>query len=168
MSETETSDVGVDAATDTGAQPTDRLPTWVGPLLAAIGIAGILLAGVILPVHDDRELKMSCFWALRGVLVPHAILAGIGIAILLVDTREAFKALCAIAVVTSLMTMLLLHVMIPMMPHSIVNQRPHDLLALAAVAIAGAGALQAVPEVDVDEVLDAAEAAPEQSESEAV
>lgn len=46
----------------------ERPPLWLGPALAVLGLAGLIIAGSLWPVVDDRPLKMSCYWALRAVI----------------------------------------------------------------------------------------------------
>lgn len=132
----------------------ERLPNWVGPVLAFIGILGVLLAGVIFPVEDGGTLKMSCFWAMRAVLVPHTIITACGLLALLAATREGIRNPLILAIVTAVTIVLLLHVMVPVMPHNSFNQRTHDLLALATIAVAGAGLLALSPEMNLDRALD--------------
>ncbi|MBI2301921.1 MAG: hypothetical protein HYU66_23710 [Armatimonadetes bacterium] len=145
-----------------GAPAEGRLTSNWGAWLALIGIAGIILAGVVMPITDPTII---CYWSMRAVLVPHAILAVCGIVAFLADSREAFRAVLAVALVAAVAVVVTVHVLIPVMEMHAMEQRTQDLVALAALAVAGAGSLSAAPRVSTDEALDARVAVAEQPQA---
>jgi hypothetical protein len=138
----------------------DRAPVWLGPALATLGIVGILLAGVIYPVVDPRDLKMSCYWAMRGAIALHALLAACGLAAMLASSRDGARTAALLAGACSVMLLVTLHGLIPVMPAHVHYRTPHDLLAAMALGTAAAGWWAARPETRLDEALDALAAAP--------
>lgn len=120
-----------------------------------LAVIGILIASVLWPVLDDRPLKMSCYWAMRGVIVPYAWLGLAAVTALLATSRDGLRAACISAAGAGLMVPMLLHVLIPVMPHNQPKQRLHDLLGLLAVGVAVLGWRWLRPPADIDEALDA-------------
>lgn len=146
-------------------QETREPPLWLGPAVVLCGLAGVLLAGSLWPVLDDRPLKMSCYWAMRAVVPLSSLLGLCGVALTAAKSRQAARPLAWLAIAAGLMQVLTIHVIIPVMPHNVIHQRVHDLIALAACAAAAAGLAAMRPGIDIDEALDAAAAAAEQPEA---
>ena len=138
-------------------------PAWLGIAVATCGIANVLVSA-LWPVLDDRMLKMSCYWADRAGVGLGALLACCGLAALMSPSLEGGRVAAGLAMVAGAMQLLVGHVLIPYMPHNQPHQRVHDLFALLAVAVAVAALAAMRPKVDLDEALDAAQAALEQSD----
>lgn len=130
-------------------------PVWLGLCLATVGIVDVLLAGWLWPVLDDRPLKMSCYWAMKAVIGTGGLLGFTGIVALLAP-RDGARTAAVIALGIAVMQILMVHVIIPVMPHNVLHQHAHDLLAGLAVLVACAGLWVLRPEVEIDEALDAA------------
>lgn len=140
----------------------ERPPVLLGPILAVLGLVGLMVAGSIWPVYDDRPLKMSCYWAMRAVVPLSAGVALCGVVCSLASTREAAAALAIVAAGIAALQVLTIHRIIPVMPHNTPHQRAHDLLALLVILVALAGLLVMRPGTDIDEALNAAAAPHEQ------
>ena len=139
---------------------------WLGPTLAVLGVLGVLLAGVWLPVDDDRVLKMSCFWAMRGAVATDALIAVAGLGAMLAGTRGEVRLAAFFGAAAALGTLLLTHALIPVMAHHVWPHRfAQDAVAILALLAAAVGGWSTRPEPRIDEALDALAAAAGQSGS---
>ncbi len=116
-----------------------RPPIWLGGLVAILGIAGVLVAGVYWPVEDPQPLKMSCFWASRAVVPLSAMIAICGIQATTTALRPVARAAAWLAIGAAALQIVTVHWIIPYQHHSLLHQRVHDLLAIATAVVALAG-----------------------------
>ncbi|MCC7494586.1 MAG: hypothetical protein IT204_19670 [Fimbriimonadaceae bacterium] len=140
----------------------NRPPVWLGPALVLIAVTSILCAARLFPVADERPLKMSCYWAGQAVIAFGALLGVCGLLASAVRGTEAGRVVCWLAWATGAVQIFTTRLLIPYMPHSALHQRVHDLLASAAVMVAGAALVMMRPEPNLNEALDAAAAARKQ------
>lgn len=141
-----------------------RPPVWLGGLVAILGIAGVLVAGVYWPVEDPQPLKMSCFWASRAIVPLSAMIALCGIQATATTLRPVARAAAWLAIGAAALQVITIHWVVPFQHHSLLHQRVHDLMAIATAMVALAG-LSAMATPAPAAVAPDAEAEPEASDT---
>jgi hypothetical protein len=139
---------------------------WLGPTLALLGLLGVMLAGVWLPVVDDRPLKMSCYWSMHGAVATDVLMGVAGLGAMMAASRGEVRLAALFGAAAALMTLVMEHVLIPVMAmHVWPHRTAQDLVAGLALLAAVWGGWSARPEPRIDEALDALAAAAGQSGS---